>query len=117
MLEYKSPTFLEHRRPFVEAFAEGLLFHERFAEPHVHAAFDLALDQQRVDRATYVVSDPYLVYVQDTGAPVGVEIDDASRVAVGRAGADTRALVRTGDLWRRVAARAGQRAEACLSQH
>src|SRR5260370_1563723 len=98
MLEYKSPTFLEHRRPFVEAFAEGLLFHERFAEPHVHAAFDLALDQQRVDGATHVVSDPYLVYVQDTGAPVGVEVGDASRVAVRRAGAHARPFIRTGNL-------------------
>src|SRR5437773_8683133 len=31
--------------------AEFLFFHQRFAEPHVNAAFDLAAHQSRVERA------------------------------------------------------------------
>src|SRR5690242_13388827 len=51
---------LEHRRPFVQTLPKDLLLHQRLAEAHVNAAFDLALDEQRVDGAANVVRDPDL---------------------------------------------------------
>src|SRR5487761_24977 len=106
----------EHRRPLVQDFAISLLFHVRLAESHVHAALDLAFHEQRVDRAAHVVGDPHLVEVHDAAARVRVQVDDACRVAVRGAWADARTLVRTGDLWRRVAAGAGQRPKASLGE-
>ncbi len=38
--------------------AERLLFHQRFAERHVDAAFDLPARQRRIERAADVVRDP-----------------------------------------------------------
>ena len=101
----------------MQAFAKRLLLHERFAEAHVHAAFDLAFHEQRVDRASDVVRDPDLVDANQAGARVGVDVDDARRVAVGGAWSDAGALVGSGDLRRRVAARGRQGAEPRLSQH
>src|SRR5207302_3949991 len=108
---------LEHRRPLVQAFAKRLLLHERFAEAHVHAAFDLAFHEQWVDRTSDVVRDPDLVDANQAGARVGVDVDDARRVAVGGAWSDARAFVRSGDLGRRVAARGREGAEPRLGQH
>src|ERR1700694_1058926 len=107
---------LEHRRPFVQAFPERLLFHQCLAQTHVDAALHLALDQQRVDGAAHVVRNPYLVQMHEAGARVRVQVDDAGRIAVCRARADPRALVRSGDLWWRVAPGARERPEACLGQ-
>src|SRR6266576_7250359 len=100
----------------MEAFAERLLLHQRLTQPHVHAALDLALDEQRVDGAADVMRDPYLVYVHQPGAVVCVEVDHARRVAVRGARSDARALVRSCDLGRRVAAGRGQRPEPRLGQ-
>ena len=108
---------LQHRRPLVEALAKRLLFHERLAKTHVDAALDLPFDQQRIDRAADVMGDPDPVHVDESRAGVDVEVDHARRVAVGRARSDPRALVRTGDPRRRVAARACERAVARLGQH
>src|SRR5438034_3602566 len=68
---------LEHRRPLVQAFAKLLLLHQRLAQAHVHAALDLALDEQRVDGSSDVVCDPDLVDVHEPGARVGVEVHHA----------------------------------------
>ena len=88
----------------MQALAEDLLFHQGLAESHVHAALDLALDQERIDRAPDVVRDPDLVDADQPGACVGVEVDHAGRIAVGGTGADARTLVGAGDLRRGVAA-------------
>ena len=71
-VEERRRLVLQHRRPFVQALAEDLLFHQGLAESHVHAALDLALDQERIDRAPDVVRDPDLVDADQPGACVGV---------------------------------------------
>ena len=77
----------------------------------------MALHEQRVDRASDVVRDPDLVDANQAGARVGVDVDDARRVAVGGAWSDAGALVGSGDLRRRVAARGRKGAEPRLGQH
>src|SRR5215472_14316842 len=62
---------LQHRGPFVQALAKDLLLHQRLAQPHVDAALDLTLEQERVDRPPDVVGDPHLVDVHETRARVG----------------------------------------------
>src|SRR6266567_3193312 len=107
---------LEHRRPLVKPFAKRLLLHERLSQAHVHAAFDLALDEQRVDGAADVVREPDLVDLDEAGPRVGLEVDHAGGVAVSGAGADPGSLVGTRDLRRRVTPCASKRAKARLGQ-
>src|SRR5258708_27049274 len=92
-VEERGRLVLEHRRPLVQALAKCLFFHQGFAQAHVDAPFDLALNQKGIDRAPDVVSDPDLVDLHQPGASVGVEVDHASRVAVGGTPADPRAPV------------------------
>ena len=107
----------EHRRPLVQALAKRLLFHQRLAEAHVDAPFDLPFDQERVDGAAHVMGDPDPIHRDQSGARVRVEVAHAGRVAVSGARPDTRSFVRPGDPRRRVAAGAGQRPEARLGKH
>src|SRR3989442_1301138 len=105
-----SPTTLETRRILVHALAEDLAFHERLADAHVHRALDLTLGEQRVQRATEIVSDPDVVEFDLSGLFVNAQLDDTRGIGIAGRRADTPALVLPRPLRRRV--RAGERDHA-----
>ena len=68
--------------------AERLLLHHRFAQTHVDRALDLPQDENRVDRASDVVSDPNMIGPVETGLGVDLDLDHGGGVGVGRRRAD-----------------------------
>jgi hypothetical protein len=79
---------LEHRRKLVDERArqprreapERLLLHQRFAESHVDAAFDLPARERGIDRAADVVRDPHAGHGDPSRLRVDVNLDDSGRV-------------------------------------
>ena len=77
----------------MNALPKHLLFHERFAEPHVDAALDLTDGKERIEDLPDVVGDPNLVDADEARVAVDLELDGADGIAVGRARSDAGALV------------------------
>src|SRR5437660_8795747 len=78
------------------------LFHQDFAETHVHAAFDLAHHQYWINRFADVVRDPDALDCDYASVRVDINLGYGRRVAVGRRWANSRALVFSGRTRRRV---------------
>src|SRR5262249_50692268 len=67
-LERSRTLVFEHRRNlvhYVSLFPINHLLHQRFAESHVDAAFNLTQHKQRVYRAADVVSQPHSIHDHD----------------------------------------------------
>src|SRR5260370_7840383 len=70
-------------RKFLWKAPKLLLFHERFPEPHVNAALDLAAHQRRVQRASNVVRDPNLRNGDPSSYWIYFDFDDRSGIRIG----------------------------------
>src|SRR5688572_23506939 len=95
-LESRRALVLEHRRKLVHHVAVppvSHLFHQRFAQTHVDAAFDLAHHQRRVDGLADIVSYPHSLHYHDASFRIDIHFGHRSRIAVGRRRAHTRAFV------------------------
>ena len=91
--------------------AERLFFHQRFADSHVHAAFDLAARERRIDRAADVVRDPDARHGDPASVRIDVHFDDGGGVGVRRRRTDAAALESRRRLRRRVRTRRADEAE------
>ena len=66
----------------MDVLAEDLRLHHRLADAHVDRALDLALDEQRVERAPDIMGDPDVVQLDLARVLVDGQLDDARRVRV-----------------------------------
>src|SRR6266851_4156445 len=103
-------------RKFFRKAPELLLFHQRFAEPHVDAALDLAAHKRRIERAADVVRDPNLWNGDPASHWIYFDFDDGRGIRIGGRWPHTAALVQRGRLWRSVGAHRADRAEASFCQ-
>ena len=91
-VEARRALVFEHRRELVDERvrelrrqpAERLLLHQRFAEPHVHAAFNLAAHERRIERTSDVVSDPHARDDDPSGVGIHLHFDYRGGVRIGR---------------------------------
>ena len=107
-LERGRTLVVEHRRLLVQILPEDLLLHQGLADAHVHRALDLPLDQQRVQRAADVVTDPHVLEIDGARLLVDGQLDHARRIRIARRRADATALVLARALGRRVRAGKGE---------
>ena len=90
-VERRRALVLQHRRKLVHQGvrelrrqpAERLFLHQRFAERHVDAAFDLTSDERRIERTADVVRDPDARHMDPAGGRIDLDLDDGGGVGVG----------------------------------
>src|SRR6202158_468189 len=99
------------RKSFRKA-PEFLLFHERFTESHVDAAFDLAAHKSGVQRAADVMRDPNPWNGDPASHWIYFDFDDSSGIRIRGRWPYAAALVQRGGLRRSVGAHRANRAEA-----
>ena len=80
-------SVIEKARSGVHAVVIGvddMLLHDRLGEAHVHAAFHLALDDERRECGAAIVGDPDLCNVDDAGLGIDDNFGNVSGKAVRR---------------------------------
>ena len=119
-VEARRTLVFQHRRELVDErvrqtrrqAAECLFFHQRLAQSHVDAAFDLSAHERRIERASHIVRNPHARHRRPARLGIHFHFDDGRGVRVGRRGADAAALELRGGLRRRVRPGRAERAEA-----
>src|SRR5207248_1449985 len=93
-----------------------LLFHQRFAEPHVDAAFHLPAHQRRVEGPPDVMGHPDFPHMHPARQRVHFHFDDRGGIGIGWRRPDAPAFVKGRRFWRSVRAHRANRSEARLRE-
>jgi len=109
-------TYAPAREKFLRQAPEFLLFHESFAEPHVHAALHLPARERRIECAANVMRDPDLGNSNPAGNWIHLDLDHCGRVGVSGRWSHATTLIERWRLRWSVGTDCANRPEASLRQ-